>query len=497
MDQQQLSGIDASFLYLETPETPMHVAGLTYFELPDGFRGQLLPALPPLLRKPPAHHPDLLQAAGAVALRSRSSRLGRRRRPRPRLPSARDGAALARHRGAARGGDRPPARQHARSQPAALAVLHHHRPGERPGRALLQGPSRRGRRRRRHGDQQGALRRHGDAARRAAAGAKACRREACAQLADRRRSGEGHRRHHGQHDAPAAASMWQTAPEIVQRDDQRLPRQAGRRGPRRSATLQSLVSQLPTLNAPKTPFNATITRERSYAARTVSLSDAKAIAKASGAKLNDVVMAICSGALRRYLQEKGQLPGQAVDRRRADQPARARRHAAEQPGLGHAVPDRDRHRRSGGAAEGDPEVLVGGQADRRHVPRRRPAGFRLRRRADPAAAHHAGLWPQRPGRSPADADERHDLQRARPADAALLRRRQGDGAASGVDRRAWRGAQHHGAELHGRAEFRPDRRSPRGARCRASSATIWSRRQTSSRRRVVPRVETLLPRSDM
>ena len=37
MEQQQLSGIDASFLYLETPETPMHVAGLTYFELPPGF----------------------------------------------------------------------------------------------------------------------------------------------------------------------------------------------------------------------------------------------------------------------------------------------------------------------------------------------------------------------------------------------------------------------------------------------------------------------------
>jgi diacylglycerol O-acyltransferase len=39
MEQQQLSGIDASFLYLETAETPMHVAGLTYFELPPGFEG--------------------------------------------------------------------------------------------------------------------------------------------------------------------------------------------------------------------------------------------------------------------------------------------------------------------------------------------------------------------------------------------------------------------------------------------------------------------------
>ena len=43
MDQQQLSGIDASFLYLETPESPMHVAGLTYFELPEGFEGSFYP----------------------------------------------------------------------------------------------------------------------------------------------------------------------------------------------------------------------------------------------------------------------------------------------------------------------------------------------------------------------------------------------------------------------------------------------------------------------
>src|SRR5260370_4068783 len=39
MDQQQLSGIDASFLYLETPETSTHVAGLTYCQLPEGLEG--------------------------------------------------------------------------------------------------------------------------------------------------------------------------------------------------------------------------------------------------------------------------------------------------------------------------------------------------------------------------------------------------------------------------------------------------------------------------
>ena len=102
--------------------------------------------------------------------------------------------------------------------------------------------------------------------------------------------------------------MWQTASEIGTAMTNAFLAKPGEAGPKALSTLQSMVNQLPTLNAPKTPFNATITRERSYAARTVSLSDAKAIAKASGTKLNDVVMAICAGALRRYLQEKGLLP---------------------------------------------------------------------------------------------------------------------------------------------------------------------------------------------
>ena len=60
--------------------------------------------------------------------------------------------------------------------------------------------------------------------------------------------------------------------------------------------------------APKTPFNVTLGRRRTYAARTLPLSGAKAISKASGAKINEVVMAIVSGALRRYLKRHDALP---------------------------------------------------------------------------------------------------------------------------------------------------------------------------------------------
>lgn len=37
---KQLSGLDASFLYIETPEMPMHVGALHVFELPAGYRGR-------------------------------------------------------------------------------------------------------------------------------------------------------------------------------------------------------------------------------------------------------------------------------------------------------------------------------------------------------------------------------------------------------------------------------------------------------------------------
>lgn len=68
------------------------------------------------------------------------------------------------------------------------------------------------------------------------------------------------------------------------------------------------LSRLPSLMAPKTPFNVQITPDRAYAARPLPLALAKRIGKATGTKMNDVVMAICAGALRRYLEERAQLP---------------------------------------------------------------------------------------------------------------------------------------------------------------------------------------------
>ncbi len=56
-------------------------------------------------------------------------------------------------------------------------------------------------------------------------------------------------------------------------------------------------------SAPRTPLNVSITNQRSFATRALPLAMLKQMAKASGTSLNDVVLAICAGALRRYLDE--------------------------------------------------------------------------------------------------------------------------------------------------------------------------------------------------
>ncbi len=62
------------------------------------------------------------------------------------------------------------------------------------------------------------------------------------------------------------------------------------------------------LFGPRTPFNVSITNQRVFAGRTVPLAEVKQIAKAFGVSLNDVVMGTTAGALRRYLKELGELP---------------------------------------------------------------------------------------------------------------------------------------------------------------------------------------------
>ena len=60
--------------------------------------------------------------------------------------------------------------------------------------------------------------------------------------------------------------------------------------------------------APATPFNKPITPHRRVAFRSVDLADVKEVKNAFGVSVNDVVMGMCAGALRRWLIDHDALP---------------------------------------------------------------------------------------------------------------------------------------------------------------------------------------------
>ena len=67
-----------------------------------------------------------------------------------------------------------------------------------------------------------------------------------------------------------------------------------------------------TLGTPRAPFNATLTPQRRLAVEVLELSRLKAIAKATETTVNDVTLAVCGAALRRYLDEQGELPEETL-----------------------------------------------------------------------------------------------------------------------------------------------------------------------------------------
>jgi WS/DGAT/MGAT family acyltransferase len=64
--------------------------------------------------------------------------------------------------------------------------------------------------------------------------------------------------------------------------------------------------------APRTVLNQPITGARRFAAQSWPMERIRAVATATGTTLNDVVLAMCSGALRDYLNDLGALPDQPL-----------------------------------------------------------------------------------------------------------------------------------------------------------------------------------------
>ncbi|NNE75021.1 MAG: wax ester/triacylglycerol synthase family O-acyltransferase [Acidimicrobiales bacterium] len=87
------------------------------------------------------------------------------------------------------------------------------------------------------------------------------------------------------------------------------------RGAIRGATLISKVREgvgdVPQ-HVPTTVFNGPVGPKRRLAFCSVAMDDVKAVKNHYDVKVNDVVLAVCAGALRHYLDERGELPEQRL-----------------------------------------------------------------------------------------------------------------------------------------------------------------------------------------
>jgi WS/DGAT/MGAT family acyltransferase len=99
------------------------------------------------------------------------------------------------------------------------------------------------------------------------------------------------------------AGMAQLAGQVAPAPLRNLARRANR-----SSDEVDVAPAMPAIQAPATPFNKAITPHRRFAFVSVDLDDAKAVKNAFGTTINDVVMAVSAGALRRWLIDRDALP---------------------------------------------------------------------------------------------------------------------------------------------------------------------------------------------
>lgn len=296
-----LSGLDATFLYLETPQTPMHVGSLSLFELPAGFRGSFHKAvqahvgqrmhLAPVFSRKLAFmpmdlgHPAWVEA-DEVDLSYHVRKVGGSRlsvRAVQQMCAQLHGELIDR--------DRPlwefyifdsVLRADGVRCAGFYSKIHHAALDGKGGTVLANAildlsavprevpppdPSRKGRR-------QGELK--------IGAMIGAVLTNSLAQYAKLARS------------LPAAAASVGSA--------------VGSAVARQTQSGAPLKAKVPLQLAPKTMFNTGITKRRSFVSATLPFGECRAIAKATGGSFNDIVLWLCSTALRTYLANHASIP---------------------------------------------------------------------------------------------------------------------------------------------------------------------------------------------
>ena len=300
---KQLSGLDASFLYLETPEMPMHVGALHVFELPPGWRGDFvqvvrehmasrLPIAPALRRKlawmplnlaNPAWvdaEPDMAEHIVRVKLKRGSglpeleARVGElhvqlldRTRPLWRFFL---------FEGLAPGPNKAP-------RIGMYSQLHHAAVDGQAAVALAN----------------------------AILDASPVPREV-----EARPSGRARKFKLGLAEmvSGALANQFQQVASLVKALPSTLGTLSGaaKGAAQRSSLLQGKKGVSNLTLAPRTKLNASLSATRAFASATLAMAEVKRLAKLHQATVNDVVLMLCSGALRRYFQAHGPLPRKSL-----------------------------------------------------------------------------------------------------------------------------------------------------------------------------------------
>lgn len=302
----RLSGMDAAFLYLETPETPMHVAGLTLYELPEGFEGSFYEhfrsyfepriAHIPIFRKKLAQTPFGLHHPGWVddSEFDIGNHLTQEVLPAPGTMAEVEALVARLHEKVL---DRSRPLWHfvviegfANPRMAALYSKMHHAAvdggaGMVVTRALY--------------DLTPTPSDLGPAPDRAPEFETTP--DFLGSIADLIVGGVRQQN-----------AMLRAIPHVMGAIADVVVKQIPRDARIADVVPRVELANLPQFLAPKSIFNVSISGRRSYAARSFSLGMTKRVAKENGATLNDVVLAACGGALRRYLAERKALPARSL-----------------------------------------------------------------------------------------------------------------------------------------------------------------------------------------
>ena len=291
---KHLSGLDSAFLYLETPETPMHVGGLNLVELPAGYRGDFhadvqrhvasrLHLAPVFTRRLAPTPFELASPAWIDAEVDLDRHVRRVRLPKPGSMAQME-ACVARLHAAPMDRERPlweftVIEGLADGRIGFYTKVHHAAVDGQAGVALAQ-----------------AILDTSPEPRRV---------DAPSPVPARQRPGAGLL-------LKAALSN-----QVRQSIDlaRLLPDAARAAGALARDALSGITDRWKGnatagnwLMGPRTPLNAAITARRAFVTASIPLAEVRAIGRALDASINDVVLALCSGALKAYLADLGSRP---------------------------------------------------------------------------------------------------------------------------------------------------------------------------------------------